>query len=341
MGKDSPSQPSPPDYAGAAVATAAGNADAARIAAKANRVNQYTPYGNITYQNGVNGDQDQWRMDTTLSPQGQQIFDANQNIQTGLLNSAQSGLNSVQQTLGNGGGIDVSRLPRQMVGADQTGQDAIMARLQPQLTQQRAATENQLANQGLRPGMEAYDNAMRIENQRGNDMLSQAALQGIGIGNDARSRGIQEQAYLADRPLNVVNALRTGNQTQLPQFQQTPNQATTAGPDLLGAANAQYGQQMNSYNAGLASDSSMMGGLMSLGGSALKYAPALFAMSDRRLKSNIVRVGTHPLGIGVYEYDIFGWRECGVMAQEVEQVLPEAVARHASGFKMVNYALLQ
>jgi len=69
-------------------------------------------------------------------------------------------------------------------------------------------------------------------------------------------------------------------------------------------------------------------------------AAALLAPSDRRLKSNIVRIGTHPLGIGIYEYDIFGERQRGVMAQELEQVMPEAVVEHPAGFKMVNYGLL-
>ena len=63
--------------------------------------------------------------------------------------------------------------------------------------------------------------------------------------------------------------------------------------------------------------------------------------SDRRLKSNIVRIGTHPLGIGLYEYDIFGERQRGVMADEVEQVMPEAVTTHPTlGYKMVRYDLL-
>ena len=71
-------------------------------------------------------------------------------------------------------------------------------------------------------------------------------------------------------------------------------------------------------------------------------------MSDRSAKENIIRVGTHPLGIGLYLFDYkaevratagFG-RRLGVMADEVEQVLPEAVAVHADGYKRVNYALL-
>ena len=264
--KDSPSPPPAPDYAGAASATAAGNAEAARIAAKANRVNQYTPYGSITYQNNINGDQDQWRMDTTLSPTGQKIFDANQNINTGLLNSAQTGLDSVQRTLGNGGGINTAALPQNMVNPGETGQAAILRRLQPQLDHDREALRTQLINSGFQEGSEGYNRGMDQANRQANDAYSQAAQQGIGVGQAARQQGIQEQAYLADRPLNVVNALRTGNQTVLPQFQQTPNQATTAGPDYLGAAGAEYGAKMGGYNAGQAANSNMMGGLFSLGG---------------------------------------------------------------------------
>ena len=83
---------------------------------------------------------------------------------------------------------------------------------------------------------------------------------------------------------------------------------------------------------------SNLGGLFNLAGSL--GSAALLAPSDRRLKSNIVRLGTHPLGIGIYAYDIFGERQLGVMADEVEQVKPEAVMTHPSGYKMVNYGAL-
>jgi hypothetical protein len=43
------SAPPTPDYTGAAQQTAQGNLEAARAAANANRVNQVTPYGNLTY----------------------------------------------------------------------------------------------------------------------------------------------------------------------------------------------------------------------------------------------------------------------------------------------------
>lgn len=69
-------------------------------------------------------------------------------------------------------------------------------------------------------------------------------------------------------------------------------------------------------------------------------AASLFKLSDERLKSNIVKVGELPNGINVYEYDKFGKRERGVMAQEVEKLFPDAVTTHSSGYKMVNYSML-
>ncbi len=70
--------------------------------------------------------------------------------------------------------------------------------------------------------------------------------------------------------------------------------------------------------------------------------------SDRRTKENVVRIGEHPLGIGLYLFDYLPafrdqWghgRQFGVMADEVETVMPEAVSTHANGYKIVDYTLL-
>jgi hypothetical protein len=70
--------------------------------------------------------------------------------------------------------------------------------------------------------------------------------------------------------------------------------------------------------------------------------------SDPLAKRDIVQVGTHPLGIGLYLYRyrpeftaLFGTdRHFGVMADEVERVLPQAVARHACGIRAVDYEML-
>lgn len=70
--------------------------------------------------------------------------------------------------------------------------------------------------------------------------------------------------------------------------------------------------------------------------------------SDRRLKLDIVRIGEHPLGLGLYLFTYkpefqaeWGYgRQFGVMADEVEQVRPEAVATHPDGYQVVSYDTL-
>lgn len=71
-------------------------------------------------------------------------------------------------------------------------------------------------------------------------------------------------------------------------------------------------------------------------------------MSDRKLKTNVVRVGAHPMGFGLYLFhykDEFLSNESvprrfGVMADEVEIVVPQAVLRRPDGFKMVDYGMI-
>jgi hypothetical protein len=75
-------------------------------------------------------------------------------------------------------GADMSGVAAMPVNAGMTGQQAIMARLQPQLAQQSAATAQQLANQGITPGSEAYNNAMRQQQQGQNDLAQSGCLAG-------------------------------------------------------------------------------------------------------------------------------------------------------------------
>jgi hypothetical protein len=71
-------------------------------------------------------------------------------------------------------------------------------------------------------------------------------------------------------------------------------------------------------------------------------------LSDRTAKENVTRIGAHPLGIGLYLFDykaeyrkVWGHgRQFGVMADEVEEVMPEAVSMGPDGYKKVNYAML-
>lgn len=324
-----PDAPPAPDYTGAAEATAAGNLDAARVAAKANRVSQYTPYGNVVYTPGVNGDQDQWRADVTLSPEQQYLLNKQNQTSMGLADTMNQGVDYVQDMMANP--FDQSALPREMVDSDQTGQDAIMSRLQPQIEQDREALASQLANQGITLGSEAWQNSQRQQGQKENDLRTQAALRGIDIGQQARQQAIQEQAFFRNEPINTLNAVRTGAQVQSPTFSGTPQQATTSGPDLLGGVGSQYSSALGQANAEAAAKSNQVAG----GTAALL---AMFA-SDRRLKTNIKRIGTHNTGIGIYTWTyVWGEPGVGVMADEVEKVIPDAVHTGPHGYKMVDYS---
>lgn len=66
------------------------------------------------------------------------------------------------------------------------------------------------------------------------------------------------------------------------------------------------------------------------------------ASSDRRLKTDIVRLGTDPRGFGLYRYRYVWSRQAyvGVMAQEVRDVMPEAVETGTGGFLRVDYSRL-
>lgn len=61
--------------------------------------------------------------------------------------------------------------------------------------------------------------------------------------------------------------------------------------------------------------------------------------SDKRLKTNIQRIGTRSDGLGVYKFEYIwgGGDQIGLMAQEVQNVYPEAIGE-ANGFLTVDYS---
>lgn len=260
--KDSPTPPPAPDYTGAANATAAGNLEAARAAANANRVNQYTPYGNLVYSHDANQGPDLgWSATQTLSPAQQQLLDQQNRTSIALGGLADQGLGYVKNALNNS--PTMASLPASMVNAGQTGQDAMMARFQPMIDQQDASLKNQLANQGISEGSEAYQNAMRTQQMSDNDMRAQAALHGIDVGNQAQQQALQIQTALQNQPVNMLNAVRTGSQVTNPTFGGVPQQATTGGADMMGAVNGLANYRQGIYNSDVATTNANNGAAMS------------------------------------------------------------------------------
>ena len=230
----------------------------------------------------------------TLTPTAQKTVDAQQQVQLGLAGLGQQGVQKASGVLGtpfsyNGQvatGLDTSGVAKMPVNAGQTGQDAIMSRLEPLQARQKAAQETALVNQGLRPGMEGYDNAMTDFNQGQNDARQQAILNGLNLdmtannqgfnqalqggqfANTANQQALAQALQLRSQPLNEITALMSGSQIQNPQFQPYSGANVTPTP-VLGAAQAQGQAGINSYNAQQASQNAMMGGLFGLGGAGL------------------------------------------------------------------------
>lgn len=329
MGKSS-SSPPPPDYKGAAEATAAGN-----------RVNQVTPYGSLTYtESGVDSQGNpRYTANVELSPDQQKLLEQQNATSLGLGNLQQQGLGYVENMLSKP--FDTSGLPQTGINAGENMTDSIMRRLQPTIQMEQKQFDAQMANQGIPVGSEAYANAKRMFDERQNDKLNSAVIQGTQTGLAANQQGFNQLGYIRNEPINTLSAIRSGSQVTNPNFVTTP-----AGADYLGAAQSGYNAELSAANARNAASNSFTSGLMSLGGT---LGGAAIMASDIRTKENIKAIGWLPNGLPVYEFeykpefkDQWGHgTKVGVMAQDVEKVLPEAVIEHPDGYKMVNYGALQ
>ncbi len=395
-----------PDPYATSDAQAKASAEAARVTAALNRADQYTPWGNLTWEQvpgtfdeaGYNaalqqyeeqkarlekqqqlggeggitggllsrtllkpprredfmsGNKDRWKSTITLDPRAQALLDRQFENSLALGGAENAALERVNQL----GQVNPYQAP---AGGPPTAnedyrkqiQDALYSqmtsRLDPRFQQQESDLISRLAAQGITQGSQAYEREFSNFGRDRNDAYQSALNNAITGGEQAVAgqfgrdlSGRQQSVSEADmayknqfagrnQVLNELSALRTGSQVQTPQFGSTQSGATAQAPNV-------EGNIWNSYNAGQAQQAQSMNNILGLGNLGLA---AFTAFSDRRLKSNIVRTGTHPLGIGLYEYDIFGERQRGVMADEVEAVLPEAVSTHPSGFKMVDYSKL-
>ena len=334
--------PAAPDYTSAANATAAGNLAAAQAATAANRVNQVTPYGNLNYsQNGTDAQGNPtWTATTSLSDIGQQLLNNQNQTSLGLGSAINSQLGNVQNTMSQPFNPN---LPQVGINAGQNYQDAAMSRLAPQISQQRELLNNQLANQGIPVGSQAWQTAQMNQGQKENDLLAANTTQGFNTGLQANQQAYNQAMTNYNMPLNTLSALRTGAQVQNPTFVNSANQATTAGPDLLGAASSQYNAALGGANMQNAAQANLNSGLMGLAGAGIMA-------SDMRMKENITPIGVADNGLTVYKYEYkpefkdhqlagHGFH-VGYMAQEVEQVFPYAVKTLDDGYKVVDYGLL-
>ena len=215
-------------YLQAANAQAQGNLAGAQTATQANRVNQNTLYGGLNYQQGTDANGNPtWTANQTGTDQTQ-----------GLVNSSLAGL---QASINN---------PAYGINPGQTYSDAIMQRLAPQMAQSAESNKAALANQGIVPGTQAYDNAMRTFNQGQNDLLTSAQMQGANLQNQLFNQNVTAGQF-GNTALQNQNSMNLSN-TQLGNQagqQNYTNQLAGLGLNnqyaQQGYSNAVTGQQAN------------------------------------------------------------------------------------------------
>lgn len=331
MGKDAPKAPDP--YKVSAAQTKS-NIETAKEQAKLGMTGQETPFGTVDY------------VADPTSPSGYRAVSKLSDAQQGLLDQS-TALESQLGTI-KGGQLDrVSAALSQPFDLDAARgkqiSDIQQTFLDPQWDQRATALETSLLNRGIRPGSEAYDNAMRQFNNQRSSSYDQMFLDAFNTANNA---AVQQHQM----PLTDLNMLGGGSMAQ-PQSPQanipTPGVAPT---DVSGNVNSAYNAQVSQANNQMSGlyglGSAALGGWASKGFPGLSTAiAALPLISDPRLKQDVLRIGTDPRGWGVYVFryldgvDDGDWR-VGYMADEIERVRPDAVMRHPLGFKMVDYGAL-
>lgn len=288
------SMPKPPNPNDVARAQTGQNILGATASGIIGNANEYTPYGNVTYKvqgyetvrdpaTGQSYQIPRYGRTTTLDPQQQGLLNLQNQAATNLgqLAVGQSkNLQGILKTPLNTAGVQPwTALPNWNEAAFSKDrgrvENALMGRWYDINKPQFAGREAQLAGRGLTPGSEGYNYAADEYGRTRND----ATYGAITAGGQEQSRLLQEQRATADFnnqlrgaqmgerqtlqsfPVNLITALMSGSQVNVPQA--APYRAAGISPAPIG----QY--TYDNYNARAANAQATNQGLFGLGGAVL------------------------------------------------------------------------
>jgi hypothetical protein len=240
----------------------------------------------------------------------------------------QSGFQQAQQMAQT----DLARQMQASLANQQTGLQAALANqatgLQAQTANQRAALEAARANQ--QAGLQGAQFQLGAAQQLGG-----MAQQGFGMGQTIEQQIQQQELQQQALQQRLADQARQ----QFMGYTQDPRQGLSYVSQALGAAPSMQTQTQT-----------MQPGLfdyLTLGAYAAPAIPGLAALSDSQLKDDIEGVKTLPNGIKVVRWK---WNDLGkkladpdqptygVIAQQIADIIPEAVKKHVSGYLMVDYS---
>lgn len=275
-----PKAPPAPDPVQLAQQQSAANAETARLNASLNRLNEVTPYGNVTYsQTGP----DQYQRTISLNPEQQQALNYEQQLDTRTNKLALDQFGRIGSKLDNPFTLDgLPAAPAANDNARQRVEDALYgratARLDPQFTRDEESLRTRLANQGIAQGSAAYNTEMQNFGNVRNDAYAAARDQAIaaggaeqsrlfGLEDVARQRAIGERVQERSQPINELAALLGTGQVQGYQPGAIA-QTNVANTDVIGANSLASSIAMNQYNQQMGSRNALLGALGGIAGGA-------------------------------------------------------------------------
>ena len=204
-----------PDVVGAAEEEGKQERLTAAQATMADRPDQYDPFGSLTWQTGGSDDPNKWTQQYTLSAPMQNNFDSAMGVTNSMSSLREDAMARAEQEMsgapdwgqfGQAKGLEFD--PTEL---RQRAEDAAYgrqtSRLDPQFEQRAREKEVKLRNRGLRPGDEAYDNAMGNFNRGRNDAYEQARMGSVGMGMQEANQMFSQEVKSTD----MANALRDKN----------------------------------------------------------------------------------------------------------------------------------
>ena len=256
MGKKAPSAPAAPDPAATTAAAAKANRETAITQFGLNAVNQRDPYGSLEFsQIGTWADgTPRFQATQTLAPEEQRALDLSRQAQDIYGQAGVQQLQSVRDRLATPLNLNNEAVEGRLM-------ELGSRRLNPVLTERRNAMDTRLRQQGLMPGTQAYDVAMRGIGEAENDAFNQLLLTG-------RGQAINEILTERASPLNEAAALLTGQQVQAPSFVNTP-QTSVAPTDYMQAEAMRQAALNNAFNARSQNYQTQLAGMYQLGSAAL------------------------------------------------------------------------
>lgn len=183
-------------------------------------------------------------------------------------------------------------------------------------------------------GLRGQDITNSINTQNTNASLLEQALQRAITGGNAltnlNDNTIASASKLADAGATQQQAQQAKDSADLTEFLRgqgwDQNQIATVTAALAGTPYTKTTTSEEPNNSGWGIVGSLIGGLGSL-------------FSDRRLKTDISVIGQTFDGLDIYRFKYRGdprWY-IGFIAQEIEQIIPDAVSTADNGFLMVDY----